>query len=264
MKVQKLGYREYWGYYWRVESRQRIPGISAWDENLVDLVISRCRPPAGGRILDLGCAGGDQAKLFARKGYDITGVDQVDDLIGFARQTFLREGLKGTFLVRDMRTIEYRDEFDLCVMLSGTFAFSKEGDDRLLLGKIHESLKPGGHAFIDYLPVETYAAKPRAKTWHELEGGYALTEEWFHVPTSTWRTRHVHIFLDGRLIEAADGDDYGANEVLRCYTATEIERLARSAGFGIDAHLCRQHVGDKDYQPGDDEPRGIVVLVRDA
>lgn len=260
MKVQKLTYREYWGYYWRVTSRHAIPGIFDWDRDLVELIVATCNPPAGADIIDLGCAGGDQAKLLARRGHHVTGIDQVPALIECARDAFRKENLEGHFEVGDFREITYASQYDLCVMLSGTFGFPTSGEDLDLLKRIHRALRPGGRAFIDYLPIETYCKVQHSKTWHEIEGGFALAEEWYHVPTSTWRTRHWHIFKDGRLIEAADENGHGANEIIRCYSAPEMEALCEAAGFQVLAHLSRKHVGKIDYQPKDDDPRGIVVL----
>jgi 2-polyprenyl-3-methyl-5-hydroxy-6-metoxy-1,4-benzoquinol methylase len=81
METLKLTYQEYWGYYWRVVSRHKIPGIFKWDEDLVNLIEKHCQLPKGASILDLGCAGGDQAKLFSRRGFTVVGIDTVKSLI---------------------------------------------------------------------------------------------------------------------------------------------------------------------------------------
>ena len=81
MKTLKLNYEEYWGYYWRITSRHKIPGIFKWDEDLVNLIEQQCQLPRGASILDLGCAGGDQAKLFSRRGHMVVGIDKVKSLI---------------------------------------------------------------------------------------------------------------------------------------------------------------------------------------
>jgi glycosyltransferase involved in cell wall biosynthesis/SAM-dependent methyltransferase len=42
--------------------------------------------PAGARMLDVGCGSGWLSEYFARLGYDVTGIDISDDLIGMARE----------------------------------------------------------------------------------------------------------------------------------------------------------------------------------
>jgi SAM-dependent methyltransferase len=260
MEKLTLTYKEYWGYYWRVTSRHQIPGIFEWDKNLVDLIEKVCELKPGAEMLDLGCAGGDQLKLFARKGYHVTGIDYVPSLIEYARQVFTKEELKGDFLVDDMRNITYENRFDLITMLSGTFGYFSDVQNQEMLEKIRRALKPGGVAFLDYLSFEEYITTARSRKWHPVEGGYALSESWFDVPTSTLRSTFMHILLDGRIIEAAY--EYGNNisEVLRCYTAREMVNLAETAGFSVKALLTRNHIGNPDYQPHENEPRRMIVI----
>ncbi len=102
------------------------------------------------------------------------------------------------------------------------------------------------------------------RTWHPIDKGYALAEEWFDVPTSTYRTRHLHILLEGRIIGAAEDDGHGADEIIRCYGAREIENVATSCGFAVRAHLPGAMIENPDHvaRPGD--PLGILVLAKPA
>jgi SAM-dependent methyltransferase len=261
MEKLVLTYKEYWGYYWRVTSRHQIPGIFKYDEQLVDLIERVCELKPGDEILDLGCAGGDQLKLFAKKGYRVTGIDFVPSLINYAKKAFEKEGLKGDLLADDMRNISYESRFDLVTMLSGTFGYFDDAGNREMLDKIYQALKPGGIAFIDYLPVEKYYKTGHDRAWYPIQGGYHLSEDWYDVPTSTRRSRNTHIMLDGRIIEGAE--DGVISEVLRCYTAREIELLAENVGFTVKEHLTRNHLGNLDYQPHENEPRGMIVVKKE-
>jgi SAM-dependent methyltransferase len=257
-----LTYEEYWGYYWRVVSRHKIPGIFMWDQNLVNLIEKQCALPPKASILDLGCGGGDQAKLFARKGYRVVGIDKVKNLVEFATDAFKKEGLNGEFHTGDMRDIDYQNKFDLCVMLSGTFGVLTEMENEQLLQKIHRALMPDGKAFLDYLPLEQYLKLSHTRGWHEIDGGFSLTEEWFDVPSSTYRNKHIHILMDGRVIKPAEEADYNANEIIRCYGAREIELLAERTGFSIKVHFSKKQIGNPDYIPEASEPRGMLVLAK--
>lgn len=264
MERLTLTYKEYWGYYWRVTSRHQIPGIFKWDEDLVNLIENVCELKPGAEVLDLGCAGGDQLKLFARKGYKVTGIDYVPSLIDYARREFEQTGLQGELIADDMRNIDYENRFDLITMLSRTFGYFNDDGNREMLEKIRRALKPGGMAFIDYLPLEKhYSPAGRVRNWYPIDGGYALSEEWVDVPTSTYRTIHMNIMLDGRILEGTNEKDGGANEVLRCYSAREMESLSESVGFKVAVHLTRNHIGNPEYQPKPYEPRGMIVLVKE-
>jgi 2-polyprenyl-3-methyl-5-hydroxy-6-metoxy-1,4-benzoquinol methylase len=257
---QELSYAEYWGYYWRVTSRHKIPGIFQWDRDLVDLILRSCPVSPGSRMLDLGCAGGDQAKVFAQKGYEVTGIDIVQSLLDFAVKEFEKEGLRGRFLNEDMRSIAYKGEFDLCTILSGTFGFFSDEENFALLEKVMRALRKGGYAFISYLSTEFCSKMKRERTWSEMEGGYSLREEWFDAPSGTYRSKTIHILLDGRIIEPKKEAGYNANEVIRCYGMREMENLVKESGFEIVDHLTRHHLGNPDYKAEAWEPRGWIAL----
>jgi SAM-dependent methyltransferase len=263
MGILDLTYEQYWGYYWRVTSRHKIPGIFEWDKDLVEMIERECEVPKGASVLDLGCGGGDQAKLFASKGCRVVGIDKVASLVAFAEDAFLHEGLRGEFHQGDMRLIGYEDEFDLCVMLSGTFGLFSEHENDDLLTRIHRALRPGGKAFLSYSSLERYSKLSHTRSWNNIDGGYALREEWFDAPTSTYRTKNVHILLDGRMIRAADEKGYGADEVIRCYGAREIELLGGRTGFTVKAHLSNNNIGNPGYVPEPHEPRGNIILAKE-
>jgi ubiquinone/menaquinone biosynthesis C-methylase UbiE len=260
MEELRLTYQEYWGYYWRVVHRHKIPGIFKWDQDLVDLIEKQCALKPGASVLDLGCGGGDQAKLFARKGYRVVGIDKVRSLIEFATDAFKKEGLSGEFHTADMRGIKYQNEFDLCVMLSGTFGLPAEKENEQLLQKIHRALKADGQAFIDYLPLVQYSKLSHTRSCNTIDDGFSLREEWFDAPTSTYRTKHIQILLDGKIIRPAEEAGYGADEIIRCYGVREIEDLAERTGYAVKAHLARKQIGNPDYIPEASEPRGMLIL----
>ncbi len=263
MKTSRKSNKEYRGYHWRVEHRNSFNGIFEWDADLVDLVLRVCPIPDGGSVLDLGCAGGDQAKLFAERGYQVTGVDYVKALIAYAKNTFSEHGLTGDFVVGDMREIVYEDRFDLCVLLSGAFGYFSDIGNHDLLVRILRVIKVGGYAFVDYNSAEYWARRERSRDWLEFAGGITLTEFWFDVPTSTCRGSYKSVLPDGEVVEFA-GDDGNSFEVIRCYGAREIENLAERVGFELVEHLTMDHITNPTYQADFSDPRKMIVLRKPA
>lgn len=186
LKIVEKNWNEFWAYYWRITNRHQIPGIFEWDKRLVGLIEKVGKIASPMNVLDLGCGGGDQARVFAERGYRVTGIDIAEPLIEYARGQFRKNGLSGTFIADDMRNIKYRSEFDLCTLLSGTFGFFDDQENFELLKKIHNALKENGKVFIMYLlSLREYK---RVRTWHEIDGGYELSETWFDMETSTYRS----------------------------------------------------------------------------
>lgn len=174
MKIIEKSWNEFWAYYFRVTSRKRIPNIFEWDKKVVSLIEAKCNLTPPKRILDLGCGGGDQAKVFAERGYTVVGIDIAEPLIEYARSQFDALGLSATFIANDMRNINYRNEFDICTLLSGTFGFFTDDGNLDLLRKINAALVPDGYAFIMYLSA--HRTDLTKSTWIEIEGTYRLTK----------------------------------------------------------------------------------------
>lgn len=68
----------------------------------------------GERILDLGCGSGIWVDHFSRRGYQVTGVDWVEEFISHAKETY-----RGEFILADVRRLPFPDDsFDTVLMFS--------------------------------------------------------------------------------------------------------------------------------------------------
>jgi len=260
LRIIERSWNEFWAYYYRIDDRQRIPWIAEWDRKLVNFVEDVCslNPPA--RILDLACGGGDQAKIFAEKGYEVVGIDIAPSLIEHAQRQFGEAILQGTFIVGDMRNIEYEQEFDACVVLSGSFGFFGDAEDRKLLISIRKALKTGGKVFIMFISSNKPVRHER--TWRETTDGWELTETWFDAETCSRCDTVTIIRRDGTIIVPKKEAGYHANEKIRCYSAPEMQAMLSTAGLEYVSSYSDRHL-DVPVKPlPDDAVRNIVVGVR--
>lgn len=229
LKIIEKSWNNFWAAYWRIEHRHKIPGIFEWDKQLVEFIEHVCGLKPGQRVLDLGCGGGDQAKVFAGKGYKVVGIDIAPSLIKFAGKQFEEKNLKGDFLVGDMRSIDYSFEFDACMILSGTFGFFSNEENQKLLHSVRRALKKNGKVFIMFLPAGKF--NKHSRSWSEVKDGWELNEEWFDTETSTYRSKVFIIRKDGLLVRPKTEPGYHANEGIRCYTVPEIRKMIVRAGL---------------------------------
>jgi ubiquinone/menaquinone biosynthesis C-methylase UbiE len=74
-------------------------------------------PPPPARIIDIGCGTGWTSFFFAKRGYNVTGVDIAPDMIEYANQIKQREQIDDRLLfhVCDYENMQYKDEFDCAV-----------------------------------------------------------------------------------------------------------------------------------------------------
>lgn len=94
----------------------------------------------GGRILDLGCGGGEPiARYLIDRGHGLTGVDLSETLVGLARTRFARH----QWLVGDMRTVALEGPFQGALAWDSLFHLAPE-DQAATIARVAGWLVPGG------------------------------------------------------------------------------------------------------------------------
>ena len=180
--------------------------------------------PDGAAILDLGCGVGRHSLEFARRGMRVTGVDRTEGYLERARAESAEQGLDVEWVRADMREFRRENVFDAAVSLLTSFSyFADPAEDRRVAENVLASLKPGGRFVIDLMGKEVLARIFREKDWHEEPDGTLLLEE--RRVTQEWGQ------LQARWIIIRDGARNEHRFTLRLYSAAELSRLLRDAGF---------------------------------
>lgn len=99
--------------------------------------------PLSGKIIDIGCGSGRDAKVFSEKGYTVTGIDFSSKMIEIAKE----KAPQVDFHVMDMRSLNFDSIFDGAWANASLLHISKNDFSRVL-GKIFTSLKSDGLFFI--------------------------------------------------------------------------------------------------------------------
>ena len=119
---------------------------------LFKLIIKNIEIPRKGKVLDLACGPGRHSILFARKGFDVTGIDLSENLLRVAESAARKEKLEIQFIKADLRNIELTETFDLVVNLFTSFGFfDKDEDNFSIFRTASDLLKPGGYFVFDFL-----------------------------------------------------------------------------------------------------------------
>lgn len=100
--------------------------------------------PKGAEVLDVGTAGGRDAKLFAKAGMKVTGIDIIDTFLEQARKAIPQ----GSFLKMDMRTLDFPEAtFDGIYVNASLLHLEKEEVPTVLM-QMHRVLKPNGKLWV--------------------------------------------------------------------------------------------------------------------
>lgn len=109
-------------------------------------------------ILDLGCGTGTLTELLARKGYDMIGVDNAQEMLQIAIKKREQSGLDILYLLQDMREFELYGTVGAVVSVCDSINYLLEEEDVLQTFRlIHNYLYPGGIFIFDFNTVYKYA-----------------------------------------------------------------------------------------------------------
>ena len=106
----------------------------SWTEdtkNQVDFLIKVLGLTGKERILDLACGFGRHSLEFARRGFEVVGVDITEAYVEDAGKQAEKEMLSATFYHQDIREVTFEDEFDVVLnMGDGAIGYLENEEER--------------------------------------------------------------------------------------------------------------------------------------
>ena len=118
------------------------------------------------KLLDLGCGPGIYAELLTEKGFEVTGIDFSRRSIDYAMENSQKKNLKIAYYYQNYLDIDYREEFDIVILIYCDFGVLSPENRRILLNKIYQALKPGGRFILDVFH------EPYLKSFQEMQNIY--------------------------------------------------------------------------------------------
>ncbi|WP_214401833.1 class I SAM-dependent methyltransferase [Pseudonocardia lacus] len=181
--------------------------------------------PPGGRVLDVACGSGRHALVLARRGHRVTGLDVSTEAVGFARAAAAAEGLALDLRVGDMRALPADVRADLAICMGNAFGYLDHEGTRASLADLAGLVVPGGALVLDY----AFAAE-------SLLPGLSLDEEPMTLGGVEATQVNTYDAVDGRWLTEftfrRGTEVHRGTSVQHVYTAAEVVRLVRGAGFG--------------------------------
>ena len=109
-------------------------------------------PDKEAKILDVGCATGEMALSFAKKGYTVTGIDLDEKLIEISESKTITGETTVNFMQADMNNIDQlfnEEQFDLITCFGNTLVHLENiSEINDFIEKCHHILEPGGKIII--------------------------------------------------------------------------------------------------------------------
>ena len=92
------------------------------------------------RILDVGCAGGRDSLLFSKAGYEVIGIDVIDEFIKQAKKRVP----KATFKKMDLMKLRFPNNYFNAIWAHAVLLHFKKTDLPKILKQFYKKLKPDG------------------------------------------------------------------------------------------------------------------------
>ncbi len=205
-------------------------------KNEVEQVIKRTKTPKRARVLDLACGIGRHSIEFAKKGFEVTGLDYSKPYIASAKRSASQEKVKVQFVKGDMKNLRPHfasENFDLVVSLYNSFGYFKSRkDDFRMLQEVHRVLKPGGKFVLNTLNGE--GVKKRLK--NPISMGREPIKKVFMIDSAKFDEKKAQTQAEWTIVDArkSKAKIHRLKFHQNVYTNPQLKALLRKAGFTIE------------------------------
>ncbi len=220
-------YRRYAEAYARAGHGRFSLGLVPW----VDAVFRRSEL-APRTLADVACGAGEFAVAMARRGLEVTGVDQSPEMLAMARRSAEASGVTVHFLEQDMRDLRLSAPVDAATCLSDSLNYVvDEAELQKTLAAIRAALRPGGLFVFDMHTLRGLATRWGNRVWiiQDAEDAFEADQSEFDYDSGI-ATLRVNAFLhrEGEVYERV-------REVHRerGYPVPVIDAALAAAGFDV-------------------------------
>ena len=203
----------------------RPPRMGRTSQLEADFLIKTLGLSQGCTVLDVGCGYGRISNLLAQRGMNVIGVDLSEDMLRHAQAVATKSDIEIQYVLGDMRSIDYEDQFDAVVSTDTSFGYFSDAQNLLALSKMAQAVRFGGRVTIDMLCRERALVETPSRSWWEGQGCLIQEDADFDQITSRLNIKRLLVFSDGRQNECVIS--------IRLYTAAELVDLCRLAGLQL-------------------------------
>jgi len=218
---------DWYKYGWNLDIMNQ-----SWTENTVEqveFIIEKMGLTGNERILDLACGYGRHALEFARRGYEVVGVDITEDYVNYGNEQAQKENLTAKFILSDIRDVKFENEFDVVLnMADGAVGYLENDAENMKIFKvISKALKPGGQHFMDIMSGDYAKLHFPCQLWEAGQKGLTLAGFDWNPETRTM----LYGQLDYKYGEILPKPEMDLGNPTRLYTQEEVIEIMKTVGM---------------------------------
>lgn len=190
---------------------------------------------AGCSILDLGCGTGGHVLPLAKRGYQLTGVDISEGMVGQAIMKAERQAISATFLHGDVRSVRLGKKFDRVISMFAVMGYQVSNQDFLsALQTAREHLAPGGLFIFDtWFGPAVLAQMPETRVLERVTESLRvirIASPENNPLANTVTVNYTVLKLEGKKVL----DETRESHPMRYFFAPEVEFFAKNSGFSME------------------------------
>jgi len=214
----------------------------------VDFLMEEAQLKPGSKVLDLMCGYGRHALALARKGIEVTAVDNLPVYVNEVKEISEKENLPVKILKEDVMEFQPIGEYDLIICMGNSLSFFDKEDSQKLFSKISSRLNRGKKfIFNSWMIAEIVVKQFKEKTWSYIGDLKFLSDSKYLFSPARIETETFFIGPDGNT-EMKKAIDY-------IYSMNETETMLNESGFRLKETWSIP--GKRKFTLG--EPRAYIV-----
>lgn len=208
-------------------------GYEKWSQYLI-MKLSRFPLGTG---LDVGCGGGWFTRAFQRQGYQTTGMDISAEMLDYAQECAMREGVRGEYILGDISKMKLPQRFDFVTAINDCVNYLPKNKLNAAFKNVRGALKKGGIFLFDISSKRKFDEKIANTV--SVDDREDITYLSFNRPEEDGVTMEVTLFARG-----ADGRYERLDETHRQYAYEETEILSALEANGFTVLEVEGHLGE--------------------
>lgn len=219
----------------------------------VDFMTQYFNLQPGNKVLDLMCGFGRHSIGLAKKGIEVTAVDNLSDYTNEIESVAAKEKLPVQTIKSSIINYQPSKEYDLVICMGNSLNFFNEHDTLTIMKKVAGCLKPNGNFIINtWSLLEIIAKGFKEREWSKEGELKFLVECKFLFHPTRMEAEHTIIAPDGK-VETKKAVDY-------IFSVAEMESMLTEAGFTLKEIYSIP--GRKKFTLG--EPRAYIIAQKNS
>lgn len=222
-----------YNHFAEVYAQGKYPTLSQAIAEILPGILAQFEIPSKGKLLDIACGEGSFCVEMAKKGWDVMGIDQSEEMLRLARHRSSEEQLSIQLIQQDMRKLVMDKQFDLATCWFDSLNYLLSTDDLArTFRNISNILKPGGWFIFDMNTIYGLAVNWQKQNCYVQQETEDLIE--LHRTSYDYECRQASVKITWFVRDGEFWQRFEEIHTEKGYTVNEIKEALTYASFNIE------------------------------